>query len=209
MHSAVNRFISEAIYEGKLHSHPDNDKQVIKVPASYAGVINKEAGVIFIPVEHEGNTQASDEEVEAIQHAVQDILGREFCDKGGKKRPIGWDDMLFVAPYNFQVNKIREALGPNAKVGSVDKFQGQEAPVVFFSMCASDANDSPRGMDFLFDKNRINVAISRAQSLAIIIGNSRLAESTANSTDQQNKINTFCQLVSFGGNNYKKENTYG
>lgn len=209
MHSAVNRFISEAIYEGKLHSHPDNDKQVIKVPASYAGAINKEAGVIFIPVEHEGNTQASDEEVEAIQHAVQDILGREFCDKGGKTRPIGWDDILFVAPYNFQVNKIREALGPNAKVGSVDKFQGQEAPVVFFSMCASDANDSPRGMDFLFDKNRINVAISRAQSLAIIIGNSSLAESTANSTDQQNKINTFCQLVSYGGNNYKKENTYG
>ena len=162
---------------------------------TYAGALNKEAGVIFIPVEHEGNTQASDEEVEAIQHSVQDILGREFCDKGGKKRPIGWDDMLFVAPYNFQVNKIREALGPNAKVGSVDKFQGQEAPVVFFSMCASDANDSPRGMEFLFDRNRINVAISRAQSLAVIIANPSLANSATNSLTQQSKINIFCRLV--------------
>ena len=103
--------------------------------------------------------------------------------------------MLFVAPYNFQVNKIREALGPNAKVGSVDKFQGQEAPVVFFSMCASDANDSPRGMDFLFDKNRINVAISRAQSLAVIVGNPLLANSAASNVSQQAKVNVFCQLL--------------
>lgn len=196
LHSAVNRFISEAIYEGKLHSHPDNDKQTIAVPEGYSGAINLDAGVLFIPVEHDGNTQASDEEVEAIQHAVQEILGREFSDKNGETRPIGWDDMLFVAPYNFQVNKMREALGIEAKVGSVDKFQGQEAPVVFFSMCASDANDSPRGMDFLFDKNRINVAISRAQSLAIIVGNPSLANSTANTISQQTKVNVFCQLLS-------------
>lgn len=198
MHSAVNRFISEAIYEGRLQAHPDNDRQTIEVPEGYCGAMDQEAGVIFIPVEHEGNTQASDEEVEAIQVAVQAMLGRPFTNKAGEKRPIGWDDMLFVAPYNFQVNKLRAALGPDAKVGSVDKFQGQEAPVVFFSLCASDANDSPRGMDFLFDKNRINVAISRAQSLAVIVANPLLANSTANSVDQQSKLNVFCRLVNCG-----------
>jgi hypothetical protein len=196
MHSAVNKFISDAIYEGKLNSHPDNDKQIIEVPQDYKGLLNKEAGVILIPVEHEGNTQASDEEVEAIQLAVNDLFGRVFTDKSGEKRTISWEDMLFVAPYNFQVNKIREALGPDAKVGSVDKFQGQEAPIVFFSMCASDASDSPRGMDFLFDKNRINVAISRAQSLAIIIANPGLTNTAANTIEQQSKLNVFCQLLS-------------
>lgn len=104
---------------------------------------------------------------------------------------------LLSTPYNFQVNKIREALGANAKVGSVDKFQGQEAPVVFFSMCASDANDSPRGIDFLFDKNRINVAISRAQSLAVIVGNPNLANCSASNLEQQQKINTFSHLIKF------------
>jgi predicted RecB family nuclease len=197
MHSAVNRFISDAIYEGKLYSHPDNDKQIIEVPAGYSGVIDKEAGVIFMPVEHEGNTQGSDEEVEAIQIAVQDIMGRDFTNKHGEKRPIGWDDILFVAPYNFQVNKIRDALGVDAKVGSVDKFQGQEAPVIFFSMCASDANESPRGIDFIFDKNRINVAISRAQSLAIIVGNPSLASTGVSNIDQQMKVNVLCQLLDY------------
>ncbi|MHA3048454.1 TM0106 family RecB-like putative nuclease [Acinetobacter sp. ANC 4639] len=198
MHSAVNQFISDAIYEGKLHSHPENDKQIVDVPAGYMGTLNKDAGLIFIPVEHEGNTQASDEEVLAIQDAVNDLLGRTFTDKNGHQRPIQLEDMLFVAPYNFQVNKLKNALGNDAKVGSVDKFQGQEAPIVFFSMCASNASDSPRGMDFLFDKNRINVAISRAQSLAIVVGNPSLVNSNASNIKQQMKVNLFCQLVNYG-----------
>ncbi|MEE2003259.1 TM0106 family RecB-like putative nuclease [Alkalimonas sp. MEB108] len=197
MHSAVNEFISHAIYQGRLNSAPENDRQLISVPADYSGDIRKEAGVVYIPVEHDGNTQASDEEVEAIVAAAKEILGRAFNGKDGETRPIGWSDMLFIAPYNFQVNKLKQALGSDAKVGSVDKFQGQEAPVVFFSMCSSDANDSPRGMDFLFDKNRINVAISRAQSLAVVVGNPKLANSYAINTQQQVKINTFCQLIQF------------
>jgi uncharacterized protein len=197
MHSSVNQFISDAIYEGKLHAHPDNDVQTIQVPDGYRGGLNKDAGLVFLPVEHEGNTQASDEEIQAIQTAVDDLIGRKFTDKSGSSRPISLDDMLFVAPYNFQVNKLREALGDDAKVGSVDKFQGQEAPIVFFSMCASDANDSPRGIDFLFDRNRINVAISRAQSLAIIVANPDLANASANNIEQQRKINTFCQIIQY------------
>ena len=155
MHSAVNQFISEAIYEGKLESDPDNDRQRIVMPEGYQGILNQEAGIIPVPVLHEGNTQASDEEVACIVKLANELLGRQLITKQGAERLIDWDDMLFVAPYNHQVNKLRQALGKQAKVGSVDKFQGQEAPVVFLSMCASNANESPRGIDFLFNKNRL------------------------------------------------------
>ena len=103
--------------------------------------------------------------------------------------------MLFVAPYNHQVNKLRSTLGDEAKVGSVDKFQGQEAPIVFLSMCASDANESPRGLGFLFDKHRINVAISRAQSLAIIVANPNLAKTTVNTVEQVKLVNLFGAII--------------
>jgi len=200
MHSAVNRFISEAVYEGKLHSHADNDLQVVAVPDGYSGPLDKEAGVLFIPVEHEGNTQASDEEIMVIVDIATQLRGRIFTDKEGGQREIDWADILFVAPYNFQVNKLAGALaalpgGEQARVGSVDKFQGQEAPVVILSMCASDASESPRGIDFLFDKNRLNVAISRAQSLAIVVANPALAKTAVNGVDQLAKVNMFSQLV--------------
>lgn len=202
MHSAVNQFISEAVYENKLHSDPRNDNQIIAVPAGYSGPLDKEAGVLFIPVEHEGNTQASDEEIATIVDIAKQIRGRIFTDKDGAQREMGWCDILFVAPYNFQVNKLGEALaalpgGEQARVGSVDKFQGQEAPVVILSMCASDASESPRGIDFLFDKNRLNVAISRAQSLAIVVANPALAKTAVNGVDQLAKVSMFSQLARF------------
>lgn len=195
MHSAVNDFISHAIYEGKLHSNPENDRKIIKVPEGYQGPLNKEAGIIYIPVEHEGNTQASEEEVEVIARLANDLIGRVFIDKEGKEQQITMQEILFVAPYNHQVNKLKEVLGSEAKVGSVDKFQGQEAPIVFLSMCASDANESPRGMDFLFDINRLNVAVSRAQTLAIVVANPALRKSNPSSVEQQKKINLYCQLT--------------
>jgi len=111
--------------------------------------------------------------------------------------------MLFVAPYNFQVNKLTIALaalpdGEQARVGTIDKFQGQEAPIIFLSMCASDASESPRGMDFLFDKNRLNVAISRAQSLAIVVANPTLTKTSVSQVSQLAKVNVFNYLVSVG-----------
>lgn len=100
MHSAVNDFISHAIYDGKLKSDPDNDKQVVAVPKGYDGALNKDAGVIYIPVEHEGNTQASEEEVAEIKKMTKELLGRKFTDKTGVERLIDWNDILIVAPYN-------------------------------------------------------------------------------------------------------------
>jgi uncharacterized protein len=195
MHSAVNRFISDSVYEGKLVSALDNDRQCIKVPSEYQGILNKEAGIISVPVFHEGNTQASEEEVAQIVLLASQLIGRVFTDKSGIERFIDWSDMLFVAPYNYQVNKLKAALGEQAKVGSVDKFQGQEAPIVFLSMCASNANESARGMKFLFDKNRINVAVSRAQCMAIVTYSPTLLETTVSNTEQLGMVNLLCRLV--------------
>ena len=204
MHSQVNQFVSDLIYEGKLASHPSSDCRIIEVPAGYSqrhpsSPLTREAGLVFVPVEHTGNSQASDEEVERIRQLVGDLLGRRFHTGNPDRptRPIGWDDMLFVAPYNHQVSKLRLALGEQAKVGSVDKFQGQEAPVVFLSMCASDPAESPRGLDFLFDKNRINVAISRAQSLAIVVANPSIGRVQSSRVDQLKLVNLFNALASY------------
>ena len=102
---------------------------------------------------------------------------------------------MFVAPYNHQVNKLQTALGPQARVGSVDKFQGQEAPIVILSMCASNASDSPRGINFLLNKNRLNVAVSRAQSLAIVVGNPNLSEIYVDHIEQLKLLNLFNSLT--------------
>ena len=193
MHSKVNRFISKHIYEGKLKPHRDNDKRIIEVPAGYSGPLDVDSGIVFVPVQHEGNAQASDEEAAEIKRLANDLIGRTFHtgDDDLPTRPIDWNDMLFVAPYNQQVNKLSIALGDKAKVGSVDKFQGQEAPIVFLSMCTSDASESPRGLNFLFNKNRINVAISRAQTLAIVAGNPNIGKTPVNQVDQLKLVNLF------------------
>lgn len=195
MHSSINQFISHAIYEGKLKVDFENDRQVVKVPVGYSGILNKEAGIIYAPVEHEGNTQTSDEEVTEIKKMVNELRGRIFINKKGEEKPIDWSDMLFVAPYNYQVNKLRDALGKDARVGSVDKFQGQEAPIVFLSMCASNADESPRGLDFLLDKHRLNVAISRAQCLAIVVASPSLSHISAKNIQQLEIANVFFRLV--------------
>jgi uncharacterized protein len=196
MHPEVNHFISQYIYDGNLHSHPDTKKRIIKVPKGYQGLLNKEAGILFVPVHHEGNTQGSNEEAIEIKRLAHELLTRTLTTIEGTERKITWDDMLFVAPYNYQCRKLKEALGPQAKVGSVDKFQGQEAPIVFLSMCASDISEAPRGMDFLLNKNRINVAISRAQTLAIVVGNPNLGNAKVGNVHQLKMVNLFSALCS-------------
>ncbi len=111
MYPEVNRFISEAIYEGRLKTAADNDRQTIQVPDGYQGPLDKEAGIIFIPVEHEGNSQVSEEEAAVISDLARQLSGRQFTDKAGNTRRIGWEQMLFVAPYNHQVNILKQALG--------------------------------------------------------------------------------------------------
>lgn len=200
MHPNVNQFISEAIYEGRLHAAKGNENQLIRVPNGYAGALDQEADVVVVPVEHTGNTQASDEEVEQIAKLTQELIGRTKISKTGAETKVGWQDILYVAPYNFQVNKLKNRLaqlpgGAAAQIGSVDKFQGQEAAIVFLSMCSSDANESARGLDFLFDERRLNVAVSRAKSLAVIVMNPSLATTRVANPDQMKKVNVLSRLT--------------
>lgn len=119
------------------------------------------AGLIHVPVEHQGNVFESVEEENAIAALVEDLLRMSLRKRDGTVRPIVPADNLIVAPYNLQVCRLTRRL-QNLRVGSVDKFQGQEAPVVIVSMCASSGDSSPRGIEFLFSRNRLNVAISRS-----------------------------------------------
>jgi len=188
MHPDVCELISRQVYESKLSSDSVTHKHLVHTKGP---LITQK-----VPVIHEGNTQGSPEEVTAIQAIANELMGSAYWpDPDGNARTIGWNDILFVAPYNYQVNLLRKALGEEAKIGSIDKFQGQEAPIVILSMCASDAADSPRGIDFLFSKNRLNVAISRAQALAIVVGNPKLANTSVNNLKQMEQINFFCDIV--------------
>ncbi len=191
MHPDVCRLISEQVYEGRLNSAESTNEHVIDIPVD---VLPKSSGVHFIPVDHEGNSQGSEEEVAVISRLAKQLIGCPLWTGS----EVDWPDMLFVAPYNYQVNLLKAALPDHARIGSVDKFQGQEAPIVFLSMCASDASESPRGVDFLFSKNRLNVAISRAQSLAIVVGSPRLATTPVGNLKQMELVNFYSDIVTYG-----------
>ena len=195
MHPEVCRFISESIYEGRLGSHPDCARQKIAVPTNANGLITKEAGVVFSGVEHEGNIQQSDEEVERVKAIYTELLGRAYTDKNGTTKPLTLDDFLFIAPYNAQVRALQSALPTAARVGSVDKFQGQEAPVCILSLCSSFGEYGSRGLAFILDRNRINVAISRAKCLAVVVADPRIAATDAGSLAEMTLLNLFCKLA--------------
>jgi predicted RecB family nuclease len=193
MHQAVCQPLSEIVYEGKLHADTDNRKQAIVVPMPK--LITKQNGILPILVKHQGNTQSSQEEVDKIKAIIAELKTAQFIDKDQVTHPITEESILIVAPYNMQVNLLIEQLGPNYKIGTIDKFQGQEAPVVIISMAVSDVDDSPRGLDFIFDKNRLNVAISRAKALAIVVANQGLNDCSVNSLVQMEKVGFFCRLM--------------
>jgi uncharacterized protein len=195
MHPDVCGFISEAIYEGRLVSEDATKGRHIRHADSSRAL--KSAGIEFVPVQHEGNTQASEEEVLKIQSIVRELLQGELIEDG-EARQLTLADILFITPYNHQRRKLEAAFGPDARVGTVDKFQGQEAPIVILSMCSSDVNESPRGLDFLFSKNRINVAISRAICLAIIVGSPNLADTSVSNLRQMELASLFCRVVENG-----------
>jgi len=193
MHPSVCRFISESIYEGRLGSHPDCARQKIIVPPGANGRIIREAGIVFSGVEHDGDIQQSDKEVERIRVIYGELLGRLYTDKKGNTRPLALEDFLFIAPYNAQVRALQAAL-LGARVGSVDKFQGQQAPVCILSLCSSYGEYGSRGLAFILDRNRLNVAVSRAQCLAVVVADPRIASAAAGSIDEMMLINLLCKL---------------
>jgi uncharacterized protein len=197
MHPSVCRFISESMYEGRLSSHPDCARQRIAVPLAANGFITSESGIVFSGVEHDGNIQQSDEEVERVTAIYRELCGRLYTAKDGITRPLALEDFLFIAPYNAQVRALQAALPDQARVGSVDKFQGQEAPVCILSLCSSYGEYGSRGLAFILDRNRVNVAISRAQCLAVVVADPRIAGATPGSLDDMMLINLFCKLADY------------
>jgi uncharacterized protein len=182
----VCRFVSDVVYDGRLLPLEGLERQSIE------GV---GAGLRYVPVEHEGRSQAAPEEAEAIAAEIERLVGREFTAANGKSWPLRHEDILVVAPYNQQVRCLRGALPAGVRVGTVDKFQGQEAPVVFYSTTSSSGDEVPRGLEFLFSRNRLNVAISRAQCLAVLVGSPRLLDVKCRTVDQMRLVNALCRFV--------------
>ena len=188
LHPDVCKFTSEVFYEGKLSSHAIARSRVLEGHASLKG-----AGLWFVPVEHEGNRNASAEEVEVVARIVKGLLQPEvkWFYGAGNSRRLKEGDILIVAPYNAQVADLSARL-PNMRIGTVDKFQGQEAPVVIYSLTTSSPEDAPRGMEFLYSLNRLNVATSRAMSAVILVGSPRLFEPECRTPRQMQLANALC-----------------
>lgn len=189
MHPDICTFISEAIYEKRLRPHPSTEDRYL-VPSADAHPAIRPSGISFLRTNHEGCLQSSPEEADAIAGLVESLT-KQSISINGVVRPFAHTDILVVAPYNMQVNLLRQALPPNVRVGTVDKFQGQEAPVVILSMTTSRGSEAPRGTAFLFNKNRFNVAVSRAQCLAIIVHSDQLLDGAANQIEDLERLNLF------------------
>ncbi len=188
MHPAVCRFVSDAFYEGRLGSIPECSERTTS-----DGV-----GVRWLDVSHEGNRVDSEEEAEAIASEIERLIGHSFSD-GSIQRPLKHNDVMVVAPYNAQVRLLRERLPYAVEVGTVDKFQGREAAIVFYSMASSSGEDVPRGLDFLMSRNRLNVAVSRAQCLAYVACSPRLLEVDCRTVEHLKLANALCRYVELAG----------
>jgi uncharacterized protein len=147
------------------------------------------------PVEHRGNGQLSWEEAEEVAAAIAELLGTPYTNEQGATRPLTADDVLVVTPYNAQVRALRQTVPADVRVGTVDKFQGQEAPVVLVSLASSSGDEAPRGPAFVFNANRINVATSRAQCRVELVCSPRLLEADVKTVKQMQLVNALCRFV--------------
>ena len=192
MHDDVCEFISQQIYEGRLDPHDDCGRQ-----STAEGT-----GLRWLRAEHQGNVTSSPEEASLIVSAVRSLLGTAWTDDTGETQPLTVEDFVVVTPYNDQRLLIEELFNSEADtrglhVATVDKFQGQEKAVVFFSMAASAGEDVPRGTDFLFSRNRLNVAISRAKCLAYLVCTEELLNTRARDVDDMRLISTLNAFVEY------------
>ena len=194
-------FVSDSFYDSRLTSHEITKTRSVKLNLEPI----KNEGLFYVPIEHTGCSQRSDEEANLVEKTYNKIIGKEYkiSDNKGKISP---KDIMVVAPYNAQANNIRERLNKKYKegvrVGTIDLFQGQEAKVVLISMTTSDVESLPRHKDFFFSRNRLNVAISRAENVAIIIFNENLLLASTNSIEEMKLMNNFCKLLNYK-TNYK------
>ena len=194
LHPYICKFTAEAFYENRLTSVPGLERQAVLAPAESPAAALDGAGLVYVPVEHDANQSRSTEEVERIAALVAALTanGVRYRNADGEEAPLTAADLMIVAPYNAQVTALAERL-PGVRIGTVDKFQGQQAPVVIVSLTTSTPEDAPRGMDFLYSSNRLNVATSRAKALCILVGNPSLFEPDCRTPTQMRLANAFCR----------------
>jgi uncharacterized protein len=197
MHPHLCQFTSETFYDSKLTGVDGLELQQILGDPPLSG-----AGIRVVEVPHEGNTNASPEEAAAVADLVRALLGRQWRARSGELAPIGIEQIMVVTPYNAQIRAIQSALTSagitGVRVGTVDKFQGREAPVVIYSMATSSADDAPRSMEFLYDLHRLNVATSRARAMAIIVANPDLVLVACQTPRQMHLANALCHAWESG-----------
>ncbi|MDQ3518994.1 MAG: TM0106 family RecB-like putative nuclease [Gemmatimonadota bacterium] len=191
MHPDLCGFVSEAFYDGRLESVPKMATQKLVLSSDANGALAP-TGLRFIGVEHDDCSQRSYEEAEQLNAVYRELLSQKWTNCDGETKPITADDILVVSPYNMQVNLLKETLPLGARVGTVDKFQGQEAAVVLISMAPSSGNDIARGIEFLFSRNRLNVAISRARCLSVIFASPKLLAVPCVRVEHLKLVNTLC-----------------
>jgi uncharacterized protein len=194
LHPRVNDFISEAFYEGRLEPAPENERQALGIGQPVGGV-----GIRHIALAHAGATNRSREEAAWITDAIASLIGRPWTDCDGVTRGLRVNDVLVVAPYNAQVAEIartvEQRLGTRPNVGTVDRFQGREAPVAIYSMTTSTPEDAPREFEFLYSGNRLNVAISRARGLAVLLATPELLRVACRTPEHMRLVSALCRLV--------------
>ena len=185
MRPEVNTYVSETFYEGRLEPSE----------ICWERSVADGAGLRFVEVEHDGNRTQSPEEAAFVRDEIERLLGTPYRDEHGE-RTLQPADFIVVAPYNAHVRCLRQAI-PDEKIriGTVDKFQGQQAAVVFFSMASSSGEDVPRGLNFLFSRNRLNVAVSRAKCLSYVVANPQLLEASCRTIEQMRLVNALCGFV--------------
>jgi uncharacterized protein len=191
MSPALCAFTSELYYERKLHSHVGLERQELLNAAEYAG-----SGLHLVEVVHDGNLNQAPEEVQVVRDLVQRLTspGVMWRNDRGVELPMTLDDVLVVSPYNAQVNRLLEALPSGARVGTVDRFQGQGEAVAIYSMATSRPEDAPRGMDFLYSPNRLNVATSRARCAVFLVASPHLFRPECRTVKQMKLANGLCRF---------------
>jgi uncharacterized protein len=184
-------FTSEVFYDDRLEPEPHLAAQRVRSPVPLVDGV----GPRLQPVDTVGADNESPDEARAVADLARSMVGGSWTDANGVTRPLGWPDVLIVAPYNGQVGAIQRLLPPEARVGTVDKFQGQEAPISIYSLTTSSPELAPRGMDFLYSRNRLNVATSRARCVAVVVGSTDLWRVRARTPAQMRLANAFCRFV--------------
>jgi predicted RecB family nuclease len=191
LHPELCRFTSEVFYDERLESEPHLVVQRLRGDAPTDGV-----GPRLVSVPSDGFDSESPVEAEAVAALAYSIVeGARWTNEDGADHDVTWTDVLIVAPYNAQVGAIKRLLPEPARVGTVDKFQGQEAPISIYSMTTSSPELAPRGMDFLYSRNRLNVATSRARCVAVVVASPDLLRARARTPNQMRLANALCRFV--------------